>query len=212
MRRSSSVAILAVCFVLLGGTVLATAGSIAVGAWQPVWDRPDPTPNPGDPGPGGPGGPIDPPGGPDGQATYEEFLDEIRSGTVNFVYHDSFSMFAETSFGGFNVDAPSDDTDVYADIVEAAAEGGVAPPRYVRDGVEVPLDERTYSQFLDDVRTGSVFFVSELGDDLAYETETGLHAITDAPPDGDILRDIRAAAEEAGVPAPPYNWSPAPKE
>ena len=210
MRRSSSVAILAVCFALLGGTVLATAGSIAMGAWQPVWDRPDPTPNPNQPGPGGPIGPQ--PGGPDGQATYEEFLDEIRSGTVNFVYQDEFSFFAETSFGGFQVELPSADTDVYSDIIEAAAEGGVAPPRYVRDGVETPLDQRTYSQFLDDVRAGAAFYVSELGDDLAYETETGLHAITDVPPDANVLRDIRTAAEEAGVAPPSYNWSPKSQE
>ena len=212
MRRSSSIAILAVCFVLLGGTVLATAGSIAVGAWQPVWDRPDPTPRPNLPDPGGPGDPNGPPGGPDGVVTYEEFLDEVRSGTITYVYHDSFQLHAETNFAGFSVELPNDDTDVYGDIVEAAAEGGVAPPRYIRDGVEVPLDERTWSQFLDDVRIGAVFFVSELGDQLAYETETGLHGITDVPPGTDVLREVRAVAEEAGVQPPGYNWSPAPKQ
>ena len=208
MRRSSSMAILAACFVLLAGTVLATAGSIALGAWQPVWDRPDPTPGPVVPGPG-PIGP--PPGGGDGEATYEEMLDEVRAGTARTIRHDTVGgvfLYIESDFYGVMVIPPEDGTDIYADIEAAAAEGGVPPPVYYLNGMPNNIAERTYTEFLDDIRAGRVHFVTQVGDQLSYETDEGPLGVTDPPEAGVVIQDIRTTAEEAGHIPPGFNWNP----
>jgi hypothetical protein len=208
VRRSSSVAILAVCFVLLGGTVLATAGSIALGAWQPVWDRPDPTRGPVEPGQG-PIGP--PPGGGDGEATYEEMLDEVRAGTVRTIRHDTVGgvfLYAESEFYGVMVIPPDDDADVYADIEAAATEAGVAVPLYFLNGVPANVEERPYAEFLEQVRAGQVHFVTQTGDILSYETDQGPLGVMGAPEAGQVIRDIREVADEAGVMPPAFAWNP----
>ena len=197
MRRSSGLLVLVVCLALLAATLATTVGSIALGAWTPLGERPAPTTGPGQlPGPG------------DGDVTYADFLDDVRSGSVVHVNQSGPELNVSTQDGGYLVVLESPDLDVVGDITGAAVDGGVSPPSYSVDGQMEDLGERTYAEMLEDVAAGRLQDVSQSGATLSCSGFGGYYVVALDDPGHDVLGDIEAAAAEAGIPPPPYSKYP----
>jgi hypothetical protein len=188
---------LVVCIALLAATVATTAGSIALGAWVPLGERPAATAPP-LPDPGQAGAP-----------TYADFLDDIRAGRVIHVNQSGETLFVTKADGGYDVTLDNPDVDVVADMTGAANETGASLPTYSRDGGSEDLGERTYEELLADVALGRVVDVSQSGSQLSCSLFNGYYFVDLADPDVDVLGDIEAAAASGGVRPPAYSKYPA---
>jgi hypothetical protein len=196
MSRSSGLLVLAACVTVLVGAFLATASSIALGAWTPLGERPAPTSTPQS------GGPI---GGP-GEVTYERFLADVQSGDVQHVdFVEGERLDVSTNEAFYQLVLPDGVTDPFADMTTAAAQGSVRVPTFTVNGAQEDLGERTYEQMLDDVAAGRLYDVSQTDRQLSCSGALGFYLVLLEDPEADVLGDIEAAAADGGVPAPSYS-------
>ena len=194
MSRRGSIAALALSVALVAGAVLALVGGVAVGAWQPAGPvRATPTPGS---------------GGDTGTVEYGRFLDDVRAGRVMDAFQDGDLLHVNSGIGGYTVQLPPGDPDVYGDMEAAADAGGVPTPGFSSaagpDETPQPL---SYADFLDQVGSGRIYEVFQTGDRLDVNAVDGRKDVA-VPAGADVLDDIEAAAEEGAVPPPVYTKMP----
>jgi hypothetical protein len=82
---------------------------------------------------------------------------------------------------------------------------GAPPPRAsVGPPGGIPVGARSYSEFLDDVRSGDVLHASQQGQLVQVDAVDGSYTV-EAPPNEDVYADMTAAAESAGVDVPAFD-------
>ncbi len=193
--RLNSLALAAALVLVLGPAVVVAAG-IGLGAWVPS---------------GGNAGESDAPGDP-GQApeqavlTYYAFLGEVRAGVVLEVAQAGRELFVSTNSRAYTVVIEGVAPDVVGDVAQAAAEGGVPPPPVTIDGGGVTA--QSWPEFLETVARRGVIDVLHQGDTLVVNGELGSYEVAVPPDVDDVLGEIEAAAEAAGVEPPFYSKAP----
>lgn len=83
---------------------------------------------------------------------------------------------------------------------------GAPPPRPSPTefgGGGIQLGARSYGEFLQDVREGTVLQISQQEELIQVEAAFGSYTVT-APATADIYADVQAAAESGGVDVPPF--------
>lgn len=194
-RRLGSLALAAALVLVLAPAVVVAAG-IGLGAWVPS---------------GGNAGKSNAPAGP-GPAqeqpvvTYYEFLSEVRAGVVLEVMQAGRELFVSTNSRAYTVAIEGVAPDVAGDVAQAAAEGGVPPPPVRVEGG--PPIRQSWPEFLETVATARVVDVLHQGDILVVTGELGSYEVAIPPDVDDVLGEIEAAAEAAGVAPPFYSKAP----
>jgi hypothetical protein len=197
VSRRGSLAALALCLALVVGSAVALVGGVAMGAWQPAGPTRPATPPPGNA-----------PGFGSGTLEYDDFLAEVRAGRVYDVYRDGEVLQVNGAEEPYVVQLPPGDPDVFGDMQAAAATGGVTMPGF---GTNARPDETpeslTYAALLELVQAGRVHEVFHTGDLVEANTVDGLKHVA-IPAGTDVLEDIEAAAQAAGIPPPYYTKAP----
>lgn len=199
MSRGGSRAALALSLALVIGSALALIGGVALGGWQPAGPSRPATPPPRLPGvaPGG--------------VEYGEFLAEVRAGRVYDVFREGDTLQVNGADEPYSVQLPPGDPDVYGDIQAAAESGGVPTPGFSTNAEPNETPELlSYVAFLDQVEAGRVREVYQTGDLLEVNAVDGFKQVT-VPAGVDVLDDIEAAAQAAGIPPPFYGKVPLPE-
>jgi hypothetical protein len=198
MSRRASFAALALSVALVAGSVVALVAGVALGAWQPA----------------GPVARTSAPANPgvvSGTVEYGEFLDDVRAGRVVDVFRDGDILQVSAVDRPYTVQLPPGDPDVFDDMGEAAAAGGVPIPGFTTAaGPDDSPEPLSYAELLDQVREGRIYNVVHDGDRLMVDAVDGTKDIT-VPPDVDVLDDLEAAAAAGGVPPPAYTKVPSVK-
>jgi hypothetical protein len=193
MSRSGSTAALALCVALVAGAVIALVGGVALGAWQPA----------------GPSRPTPTPGNVQDLREYGEFLDDVRAGGVQDAFQNGDRLEVNATAGGYTVQLPPGDPDIFGDMEAAAAAGGVPMPGFgSAAGPDESHSPLSYAAFLEQVGSGRVYDVFHDGDRLTVNAVDGPKDVV-VPAGANVLDDIEAAAEAGDVPAPTYTKVPA---
>jgi hypothetical protein len=195
MSRRGSFAVLGLSVALVAGSVLVLVVGVALGAWQPAGPvaRPPATANP---------------GAGSGNVEYGEFLDDVRAGRVFDVYRDGDLLQVNAAEGPYVVELPPGDPDVYVDMGEAAAAGGVPIPGFsTATGPDDSPEPLSYDDLLDQVRDGRIYDVFHHGDRLTVTAVDGTKDVA-VPAGADVLDDLEAAAAAGGVQPPAYTKIP----
>jgi hypothetical protein len=195
MSRRASFAALAVSIALVAGSVVALVAGVAMGAWKPAGPvaRPSAPANP---------------GVVTGTVEYGEFLDDVRAGRVFDVYREGDILQVNAVDRPYTVQLPPGDPDVFDDMGDAAAAGGVPTPGFTTaTGPDDSPEPLSYEELLDQVREGRIYNVVHDGDRLMVDAVDGTKDIT-VPAGADVLDDLEAAAAEGGVSPPAYTKVP----